>query len=292
LRAILDDPRAAPISASGPEARVRAIGRLAKLARAAHEPRGGTSRAPSIDDRSRDSNAHEAETESTPIRAARAAVHFGAGLDAARAPRLELEVLRNRTRVVTRDEDVEAAAEDVVQRAFGRARSLSGRRPGSIARVACHERAFSRFSAALLERLDRDPDVASPLSARERSELDHLRRARELGIDEGATLVFSRERVARHEDRDAEARDARATSARSMPPALSRDRRAEAILWPAVFTNVEEHMRLAWLGRPAPVLCLMRVASDERGAALAEEIDGDPRAEDLSATGESDDDPA
>jgi hypothetical protein len=36
----------------------------------------------------------------------------------------------------------------------------------------------------------------------------------------------------------------------------------------------------------------MRVASDERGAALAEEIDRDPQAEDLSATGDSDDEPA
>jgi hypothetical protein len=58
------------------------------------------------------------------------------------------------------------------------------------------------------------------------------------------------------------------------------------MLWPAVFTNVEDHMRIAWLGRPAPVLCLIRVPGDESGASLVQAFGRDPAAEDLSARAE------
>jgi len=170
------------------------------------------------------------------------------------------------------DADAPAAAREVVARAFGRSATLSGQLPGSIGRVVCHERVFSRFSAELLALLDRDADVARPLVALEPATIEHARRGRELGLDEGATLVFSPTKT-------------RASDDPAGPDAgigLSRARMAEAILWPTVFTNVEEHMRVAWLGRPAPVLCLMRVASDERGAATARELDQDPLAEDLS----------
>jgi acyl-CoA reductase-like NAD-dependent aldehyde dehydrogenase len=252
LDAALVDTRIDTLRASAPPARLRHIERRAQglrardLGRESDPPAGGA----------------RAADRSAPSPRGR----FGAGLDHRRGPELDLCLLRSSSYVVTRSADPAAAAAEIIERAFGRARSLSGQRPGSVGRVLCHERQFSRFSAELLEQLALHPDAAAPLCARETAELDHLRRACELGLDEGATLVHSRREAA---------------------PPPSRDRRAEAMLWPAVFTNVEEHMRIAWLGRPAPVVCLMRVASDERGALQAQEIDRDPAAEDLSGSEEA-----
>lgn len=213
---------------------------------------------------------------------------FGAGIDVRRGPELDLCVLRNASILVGQASDPAACAREVVERAFGRAQSLFGQRPGSIGRVLCHERQFSRFTAELLAEIERDHDATRPLAAREIATLDHLRRAQELGLDEGATLLCSRESSVQSAaaQRRSHARDPApdvAPVSRAPGSAPSREPRPEAMLWPAVFTNVEEHMRIAWLGRPAPFLCLMRVASDESGAALARTLDGDPVAEDLSA---------
>jgi acyl-CoA reductase-like NAD-dependent aldehyde dehydrogenase len=248
LGALLAHEAVDVVSLAAPRARVREVERRAQRLRTRSQPASPRSR-------------------STVERTAHA--RFGSGIDDRAGPSLEIRCLRNATYTVNALTDPAAAAREVVALAFGRATALSGQLPGSIGRVACHERVFSRFSAELLALLDRDAEVAQPLCAREPATLEHARRAHELGLDEGATLVFSR-----HGGDVATGVGA------------SRERRAEDILWPIVFTNVEEHMRLAWLGRPAPVLCLMRVANDERGAVLARELDEDPLAEDLSERAE------
>jgi len=232
----------------------------------------------------RDDRTAESALDSARSRRAR----FGAGIDVRRGPELDLRILRNASFLVWQASDPAVCAREVVKRAFGRAQSLYGQRPGSIGRVLCHERQLSRFTAELLAEIERDPEAARPLAAREIATLDHLRRAQELGLDEGATLLCSRESSAQNASarRGLHAREPApdvAPVSRRAGAAPSREPRPEAMLWPAVFTNVEEHMRIAWLGRPAPFLCLMRVASDESGAALARTLDGDPVAEDLSA---------
>jgi acyl-CoA reductase-like NAD-dependent aldehyde dehydrogenase len=253
LNALLAHEEVDVVSVAAPRARIREIERRAQRLRARSRPDPAPARGPSAAERA-------------------ARLRFGSGVDDRPGPVLDARCLRNATYMVNADADPDAAAREVVARAFGRSQALSGQLPGSIGRVACHERSFSRFSAALLERLDRDADVARPLCALDPATLEHARRARELGLDEGATLVFSRPKTRASDDAGGEQ--------------ASRERRPEAILWPTVFTNVEEHMRLAWLGRPAPVLCLMRVPSDERGAAMARDLDGDPLAEDLSERAE------
>ncbi|MBI5362310.1 MAG: aldehyde dehydrogenase family protein [Planctomycetes bacterium] len=195
--------------------------------------------------------------------AARGAAHasgFGAGLDEPPTPERALRVLRNSSRLVARACDPSTEAAEIVAGAFGRTAALSGQAPGAIGRVLCHERVFSRLTAALLDELARSPDVARPLATLDPALHLHHRRAFELGLDEGAAPVFT-------------AAD-RSAPAEPMEP--------ERALAPIVFTNVEEHMRLAWLGRPAPLVCLMRVESDARGQELAAALDRDPLAEDLS----------
>jgi acyl-CoA reductase-like NAD-dependent aldehyde dehydrogenase len=54
------------------------------------------------------------------------------------------------------------------------------------------------------------------------------------------------------------------------------------MLAPTVFTNVEERMRLTLLGRPLPLLCLLRVPDDAQALALAERLDREVPAEDLA----------
>lgn len=234
-----------------------------------------------------------------------AAVHFGAGLEDPPGPALDLRVLRNASRVIGASADAALEACEVVVQAFSRSQALSGQAPGAVGRVLCHERIFSRFTSELLLELERHADVSQPLPLTDREVAAHVRRAYELGLDEGATPIFSgksrrpgasraraetgepaperaAERAAdRSHDRGPDRAPERAPE-RKPAPAPSKKTRAPVSLWPIVFTNVEEHMRLAWLGRPAPVVCLMRIASDAAGAALAAQLDRDPLAEDLS----------
>jgi hypothetical protein len=111
----------------------------------------------------------------------------------------------------------------------------------------CHERSFSRFSAALLAELERTGDFERPVPLLERATRLHLGHARTLGLDEGATPVLVRRESAA-----------------------------------SVFTNVDERMRLAALARCAPLLVLLRATSDEDAEAIAARLDGDARAEDLA----------
>jgi len=154
--------------------------------------------------------------------------------------------LRNTSLVVGREGDAEELARSAAGRAFGRVTALSGQRAGALGRVVCHERNFSRFSAALLAELERMPDFAEPVPLLERATRAHLSAARTLGLDEGATLLV-------HQRRNGA----------------------------CVFTNVDERLSLATLARCAGLLVLLRATSDEEAAALAARLDGDARAVDL-----------
>ncbi len=201
---------------------------------------------------------------------------FGAGVERSLTPAIDLCILRNRTAAFRTGEDPLARAAAIADEAFGRSTSLSGQLPGQVARVVCPERSFSVFTEALLARLRQSPDVARPVALVERESEDHIRRVRVLGLDEGATLIFDGEDFASKPVADAAPPSASAAAAAS--PELAPD----AILSPTVFTNVEERMRLALLGRPAPLLCLLRVESDEAAEALRRRLDRDVPAEDLA----------
>ena len=124
------------------------------------------------------------------------------------------------------------AAEDpeCVERAFGRS-TLGGQLEGSLARVYCPERSFSRFSEHLLECLDTSPLAREPVPLIDREAKDKARRAAALGLDEGATPIYAGEPGAR-------------ALGRRVPP--------------VVFSNVEPYMNSAQRQEPLPVLCLLR----------------------------------
>lgn len=182
------------------------------------------------------------ERDSTP-RVVRIASGFGAGVDVQGASKLHVRSLANRSFVVREDDDLLAQAGLVCRRAFGRIDALSGAAPGRIGRVLIEKRAFSAFTETLLEALEASVDAASPIDATRAALTPHVERAFALGHDEGATAIFT---------------------GFEKPP----------LAFPLVFTNVEERMRLARLARPAPVVCLMRVADEAHGRALAARLDG------------------
>lgn len=186
--------------------------------------------------------------------AARRAPAFGAGIDDAHL----LRELGDSIRVVARADDVRAAAGATIRAAFSRNAAFSGQAPGAALRVLCHERVFSRFTAELLGQLAASRDAAEPLALLERSVVDDARGMYELGLDEGATPIFT-------------AADAAGGDAK--------------FLFPVVLTNVEEHMRIARVSRCAPVLRLLRVASDDRARTLAADLARASAVEDLSASG-------
>ncbi len=157
----------------------------------------------------------------------RAALRRGGALE------LRLALVQGGERTLEASDDLERAACEVARDAFGRARALSGQLGGALARVVCPERRLSRFTALLLAELERSPDVARPLPFASDEEAGAARRARALGLDEGATAIFD------------------ATPLDAAGPA-----RAHA----AVFTNVEPTMELARLSEPAPVLRLLRAS--------------------------------
>lgn len=157
----------------------------------------------------------------------RAALRRGGSLE------LRLALVQGGERTLEATDDLERAACEVACDAFGRARALSGQLGGALARVVCPERRLSRFTALLLAELERSTDVARPLPFASEEEEGAARRARALGLDEGATAIFD------------------ATPLDAAGPA-----RAHA----AVFTNVEPTMELARLSEPAPVLRLLRTS--------------------------------
>ncbi len=155
----------------------------------------------------------------------------------------------NRSYVVDSEADLTRCATDVVARAFGRASTLSGQRLGRVGRVICHRRVFSPFTEMLLATMQTSSDVRDPVPLIDGRAFAELRVLWELGLDEGATLVFGGETF-------------------TGGTARSSDRR----VWAAVFTNVEAGMALCRSSKPAPVLSLVRADSDQVAQSLAREL--------------------
>ncbi|MBM3988940.1 MAG: aldehyde dehydrogenase family protein, partial [Planctomycetes bacterium] len=162
----------------------------------------------------------------------------------------ELWRVSNASLVVADGADPRAAAEDCGERFVGRSTTLSGQFPGSIARVLCPERIFSRFTEELLASLDRSPDARRPVLALDADLTDHLAHAWALGLDEGATPLYGEDPFGR--------------AGGDGPAGL-------------VFTNVAPRSGLARLTRPAPILALVRVPSGVDAAELQREHDGEPK---------------
>jgi acyl-CoA reductase-like NAD-dependent aldehyde dehydrogenase len=167
--------------------------------------------------------------------------------------------VRARSQVVARDDDPELAAQLAVEQSIARAATLSAQFPGHTARVLCHQRLFSRFTEELLARLGASADVLDPVPAIEGDLDEYVRGAWELGLDEGATPLAGWEREPSSDGRE------RGDAAGAAPTWSG--------AWPRVFTNVEARSRLCELTRPAPVLRLLRVPTDEVARELARELD-------------------
>ena len=148
------------------------------------------------------------------------------------------------TLIVGRGDDPVQAARSICETSFGPERSLSGQRAGVVGRVLCHERHLSVLTATLLEGLE---ELAAPCPLFDSGLAAYVEGQSRLGLDEGATLI---------------------RGAFGAPAGSRRDAR-EAILAPSVFTNVEPRMALARAVRPAPILCLLRVAADMEATELA-----------------------
>jgi hypothetical protein len=186
---------------------------------------------------------------------------FGAGVVDAMLPALEFERVRSADVHVHVDDDPRERAEAAALLALGRAESLSGQLPGRVGRIRCHPRRFSQLTTALLALLESSPAFAHPLPPFEPEARAELERARELGLDEGATLILEGSRVSSDDD-------------------------GWGKLFPLVFTNVEPGMRLARLERPMPLLLLLRepaagepAGGDPLGATELGPLVGEPRGE-------------
>lgn len=140
-----------------------------------------------------------------------------------------LSALRAGAAEIVAGEDLAHAAEELVERAFGRGTTLGGQLSGALARVHCPARQFARFTELLLEALARDPATRRPVPQIDASALARAQACCELGLDEGATLIAGGE--------------------------VDGERRTFA---PAVLTNVESYMESARRQEPVPVLCLLR----------------------------------
>ena len=147
--------------------------------------------------------------------------------------------------------------------------------------MVCHQVHFSRFTERLLELLEEDDEVAHPLPFFEASAFEHLRSSWELGLDEGATPIFGgRPGDAAEDDPETPPEgplnevDGKPFGAGIAPSYLEVPRRRRAT--PLVFTNVEPHQRLALLGRPEPLLRLVRAPSDTAARELVGLLDRAP----------------
>lgn len=143
-------------------------------------------------------------------------------------------------------DDLVEAAEEVVERAFGRG-VLGGYAADAVARVFVERHAFSRFTEYLLEVLedaDGDPWFDPPAWAYSAAGRvgPALFTARRIGLDEDGTLVYERRRRRRRaEGREGDSR-----------------RRGGAEPHGLVFTNIERRMRLGGALRVSGVLALVR----------------------------------
>ncbi len=162
----------------------------------------------------------------------------------------------NRSIVVNRATEAEgklaSTAAQVVQEAFGRVATFSGQRPGRVARVICNVRVYSSFTEHLIQAMESANDIQSPIPLIDNDSITSVRALWNLGLDEGATLIFGGESFA--------------------PAPGSRIR--ETRVWPAIYSNVDPEMALSRFRETAPVLCLIRAETDEAAEALARDLDG------------------
>lgn len=178
--------------------------------------------------------------------------HFAARFAARLTPRWELWRCANRSALVCEHDNVEEAARSVAEQAFSRAATLGGQRPGQVARVLCHQRRFSHLCEELRRLLAVDADATRPCRALDDDLERHVLASWTQGMDEGATPIFG------------------------APPA-ARERSSAEGVGGVVFVNVDPAGALCRSSRPAPVLSLVRVASDEEGRELRAELDLGPR---------------
>jgi Aldehyde dehydrogenase family len=172
-------------------------------------------------------------------RAARGAT-FGSGvLEDNRGRDFAFDVLGRGQRIVDLSQDPREAAVRIVEAAFGRVQTLSGQAAGQVGSVELAPRRISVFTEALLGALERDGVVDPALEPLETDLAPALERVRELGLNEGATLIH----------------EARVPSRR--PGGGARIARL-------VFTNVEPGMRLSAWSRPSPVLLISRLEPEPR----------------------------
>ncbi len=158
---------------------------------------------------------------------------FGAGVHEPSRVRLEFEALGRADVHVHSDDDPRERAEAAAMLALGRSEALSGQLPGHVGRILCHPRRFAELTRALLALLESSPAFTNPLPPFDPDLPAQLERARELGLDEGATLILE-----------------------GKPPSPAAGRWGR--LFPLVFTNIEPGMRLAAPRRPMPLLLLSR----------------------------------
>ena len=194
---------------------------------------------------------YERRVSSTATLPARELAPFGVGVIEVPGTRLDFVPTLNCDRIVRSDDDPELAAHEVYEAAFSAVGALSGQRPGSVARVICHERSFSRFSESLLALIDAAEEEGDPLCwVFTRGLRRYAEELFRLGLDEGATLVRG-------------GPGARVGLQRSS---------ANAILAPSVFTNTELTQGVVRASRPAPVISLLRARSDAEAEAMSREL--------------------
>jgi len=168
-------------------------------------------------------------------------------------PVIDWVAARRRTAIVRAADDPDDRARGLFEKALGRSSTLSGQLPGQVGRVLCHELVLSRFTEALLATYDDAYRGEPPVAAVDGRAQAQVQATWALGLDEGACLVRGAEPW--------------------LDPA---GERTLARAWlPAVFTNVDAHLRFARLQRPSPVLALVRVTSDAQADRLRLELDND-----------------
>ncbi|MEE8469467.1 MAG: hypothetical protein V3T22_13495, partial [Planctomycetota bacterium] len=159
---------------------------------------------------------------------------FGRGVLDTSLPELVFTRLECGRARVRRGDDPAQRAREVARAAFGSSQTMSGQLPGQVGVVTVDPRRLSVFTAELLVALEVEQLAEPCLPFVDRGLGALLEGQRDLGLDEGATLIHEGLRSG------------------------SRPSGEGAKLARLIFTNVEPRMRLLAGGRPAPLLLLVR----------------------------------